>query len=145
MENFQKILLPNLLSLLGSTEFNSQVLEYTEQFVVKLYDPSSCLKSVNALWAKLIKINSPETLSPSQDALIQHIKHAHYHIKYRYGFSHLCPTKYCERLWNRLVQGWSYVWIVTDFDEERANFENNYPNDCLQFKNLMHFKELFLL
>ena len=70
---------PDLLNAFMDSD--STAFTKAEEFVVKIYSPSSSLVHVNDLRTELFhKLSNPEKLSPTQDALIQHLKRSQHQL-----------------------------------------------------------------
>lgn len=70
---------PDLLN--AFTDSDSTAFTKAEEFVVKIYSPSSSLVHVNDLRTELFhKLSNPEKLPPTQDALIQHLKRSQHQL-----------------------------------------------------------------
>ena len=70
---------PDLLN--AFTDCDSTAFAKAEEFVVKIYSPSSSLVHVNDLCTELFhRLANPEKLPPTQDALIQHLKRSQHQL-----------------------------------------------------------------
>ncbi|MES9882793.1 MAG: hypothetical protein ABW185_18145 [Sedimenticola sp.] len=71
---------PGLLKGLGTGLLSEDVIANVEEFVCRIYSPSGEVKCVNELRCRLFQKGTvePEKLPPTHDALVQHVKRAHF-------------------------------------------------------------------
>jgi hypothetical protein len=68
---------PSLLEKIGKHEPNDTIQSNAEKFAVHLYSRSSVETSINNLPVSMFRHKNPESLSPTKDALQQHVRRAH--------------------------------------------------------------------
>ena len=73
---------PQLLEELGKMDVSDKISHDIQQFVIKMYAPSSAVSNINDLRAKLFHQGKvPQKLPPSEDTLKQHVLRANYQTR----------------------------------------------------------------